>query len=65
MGGENNNNNIVEDSLQLHEGLGTNVLWDLLVVYAAEGSVILPSLHKIILPVETKNNTGTIIHWGG
>jgi len=26
MEGENNNNNRVEDSLQMHEGLGTNVM---------------------------------------
>jgi hypothetical protein len=60
-GGENNTNNRVEDSLQFHEGLGTNVMVGNFGHEAAEGSFILPSLHLIILPLEPNNNTlGTL-----
>jgi hypothetical protein len=58
MGWESNNNNGVEDSLQLHGEARNKRAVGVIGRCAAEGSVILPSLHMIILPVETNNTLG-------
>ena len=59
MGWESNNNNRAEDSLQLHaRGARNKRVVGVIGRCAAEGSVILPSLHLIILPVETNNTLG-------
>ena len=48
MGWESNNNNGVEDSLQLHGEARNKRAVGVIGRCAAEGSVILPSLHMII-----------------
>jgi len=64
MGGEDNNNNRVEDSLQFHEGLGTNVMVGKF-GHGGSGTFVYTAITAmIILPLEPNNNT-LVVTLGG